>query len=94
MAEITTARGLMDEADLVKSELVFENDVERTTVVEYCVKGCTGQWHRGIVTCGDSTYQTREGDAPGVFCAQHVHRSVTVNLKKGIELSGIAGGLG
>lgn len=83
MAIITTTLGDMDESALMKSEVLMDNDNERTTVTEYCLAGCEGQWHR-----------THIGDAPGVFCSQHVHRSIAMHLKKGLELSGTVGGLG
>jgi hypothetical protein len=80
MAIITTTRGDMDESALVKSEVFFENDTERTTVVEYCLLGCDGPWHR-----------THEPDAPGVFCAKHIHRSVNMELKIGVAGIGSVG---
>ena len=39
MAQVTTTKGLMDEALLEKREGVFENDDERTTWVEYWLDG-------------------------------------------------------
>jgi hypothetical protein len=83
MATITTTRGDMDDAALVKTEVLIENDHERTAVVEYCLLGCDGPWHR-----------THQGDGEGVFCAQHVHRSVSMHLKRGIELAAIVGDVG
>lgn len=83
MAVIHTLDGDVDDSQLVKSEIVFENDTERTTVVEYCRLGCEGPWHL-----------THQGDAPGVFCARHIHRSVAVYLKQGLNIAGIAGGIG
>lgn len=80
MALITTTLGDRDDSTLIKSEVSFENDNEKTTVVEYCVAGCDGPWHR-----------THQGDGQGVFCAQHVHRSVNMELKIGVAGIGSAG---
>lgn len=80
---ITTTHGDMDESTLIKTEVVVDNENEHTTIVEYCLAGCDGPWHR-----------THQGDGEGVCCAKHVHRSVDMFLKRGLEISGIAGGLG
>jgi hypothetical protein len=83
MALITTTRGDMDEADLRKFEQVIDNDDERTTTVEYCVKGCDGAAHI-----------TGTPDYPHCFCSQHVHRSAVVTIKKWpAGLGGLIGNL-
>lgn len=49
---------------------VVDNDVEYTTWVEYCVKGCDGPAHK-----------TGVADSQDHFCDKHVHRSVNMILK-------------
>lgn len=83
MAAITTTRGLVDESDLHKTTGTIDDDVERTTWVEYCERACEGPAHT-----------TGTGDAPGVFCARHIHRSVDMRLKKNVVADGIAAMLG
>lgn len=61
----------VDETALVKTEGLVDNDHERTTTVEYCLRGCPGIAHR-----------TGIAEASSYFCAQHVHRSVHVRLKE------------
>lgn len=72
---ITTTQGLMDEATLIKHEGLIDNDIERTTSVEYCLPGCEGQAHL-----------SGNRDAVEYFCQHHIHRSVHVTLKKPVEL--------
>lgn len=77
--EINTTHGLMDEADLLKSwdGVWSDNETEQSTVVEYCLKDCTGQSH-----------QTGKPDSLGHFCNHHVHRSAHVTLKKNVAGAG------
>lgn len=79
MALIHTTRGERDESTLRKTEGSFEDDNERTTWVEYCDAACEGPAH-----------QSRQPDKPGVFCAQHIHRSVAMTLKKNVVAEGVA----
>ena len=71
MSLILTTRGMLEDSVLIKTETDFDNDHERTSTVEYCLAACEGQAHR-----------TGVADAPSFFCAQHVHRSVSVALKE------------
>jgi hypothetical protein len=83
MARILTTRGEMDTADLLLHEQAIDNDHERTTIVEYCVKGCDGAAHL-----------TGVPDQPFCFCSQHVHRSADVTIKEWPEgLGGLIGDL-
>jgi hypothetical protein len=80
---ITTTHGLMDETLLEKKEGVVDTDVEHTTWVEYCLRGCPGPAH-----------QTGTADAPTHFCSQHVHRSAHITLKRPLSAFGEAASLG
>jgi hypothetical protein len=80
---ITTTLGDRDDSTLRKTEGTVDNDVETTTWVEYCVADCPGVAH-----------QTGRPDQPYLFCAQHIHRSVHVTLKQGVELFAVAADLG
>lgn len=81
MALIYTTHGDLEESVLLKHDGGFENENERTTWVEYCLSSCVGQAHR-----------TGTPDAPNCFCVQHVHRSVSVNLKQGLFAELFPGG--
>lgn len=83
MALIHTLRGDMDESELLKTEQVIDNDVERTTAVEYCVKDCAGAAHVMGVP-----------QAEGCFCPHNVHRSVDMYLKRNVVADAIAAWLG
>ena len=80
---ITTTLGDRDEAQLLRETGGLDNAVETTTWVEYCLSDCGGAAHR-----------TRVPDAPGVFCAQHIHRSVAMHLKTGVFAAGVAADFG
>lgn len=80
---IETTHGLMDEADLRKTEGTLDDEETHMAWVEYCLVDCTGTAHH-----------SRYPDAPGVFCRQHVHRSVSGVLKRGLEAEGFAAVLG
>ena len=80
---ITTTIGDRDESQLLRETGGIDNDVETTTWVEYCRPDCDGAAHR-----------TRVPDAPGLFCAQHIHRSVAMQLKTGVFAAGVAADLG
>lgn len=80
---ITTTAGDMEEALLRKTTGCVDNDNEETTWVEYCFPACCGEAH-----------VTGKPDAPGLFCSQHIHRSVAVRLKKGLKMFGTAQDLG
>ena len=81
MATITTTHGDIDESLLVKTRGVIDNDVEHTEIVEYCLLGCDGAAHR-----------TGRPEGTACFCPQHVHRSVAVALKQGLEISSVLEG--
>ena len=72
---IETTLGPRDESTLTKSSGTIDNDIETTTWVEYCLANCPGQAH-----------QTGDPDEVHLFCAHHIHRSVHVTLKQGVEL--------
>lgn len=61
----------VEESELLRTDGLIDNEDEKTTIVEYCEKGCKG-----------SAHVTRVPDAPTHFCNHHVHRSVHVQLKK------------
>lgn len=81
--KINTTLGEMDESDLVKHEGGFENDNELTTTVEYCLAGCRGIAH-----------VLNRPDNDSCFCNQHIHRSVSVTIKKPLITESIAASLG
>jgi hypothetical protein len=84
MARILTTNGEMDESALIKHEGLIDDAVEHTTTVEYCLVDCPGPAHR-----------TGIPDAAYHFCTQHVHRSVTMQLKQpAVFADGHVGGLG
>jgi hypothetical protein len=68
---INTTFGPRDESLLIKHAGSIDNDNERTEIVEYCLMGCTGPAHT-----------TNQPDSDMYFCSQHVHRSVSVALKR------------
>lgn len=78
---IFTTLGEIDDSLLIKHDGGFDNDIETTTWVEYCLSSCPGDAHR-----------TGIPDAPHCFCAQHVHRSVSVHLKQGLFAELFPGG--
>jgi hypothetical protein len=73
----------LDESLLRRTTGTFEDTRERSAWVEYCLADCDGRAH---VTCYP--------DAPGKFCAQHVHRSAAVELKEGLVMETGVGGVG
>jgi hypothetical protein len=75
MALIQTIHGEMDTAQLQRIDGLVDDDVERTTTVEYCLLDCPGDAHRTGIAQGI-----------GCFCSHNVHRSVNMTLKQGIEL--------
>lgn len=80
---ITTTLGEMDDSLLRKTEGSIDDAHARTTWVEYCLLDCEGDAHR-----------TRHLDAPGVFCARHIHRSGSGLLKEPVCAEAIAAILG
>lgn len=82
MAEIQTTLGLMDDSQLQRREDSFNEEVGTLTAVEYCLLDCPGQAH-----------QSGLRDAPGHFCSQHIHRSVNLAVKEGLEVSGVLNSL-
>lgn len=83
MAMITTTLGDMDDSQLKQTTGEIDNDVEHTTWVEYCLAECDGPAHTSNVP-----------DESFYFCAKHVHRSVNMVLKQGVEVFGTAAELG
>ena len=80
MATITTILGEMDESELEKTEATSENDNESVTWIEYRLKG-------------DPPPSVVNGiclDCLDKKC-QHVHRSVIIQLKRGVELESTIG---
>lgn len=83
MAPITTTRGDVDEAALRKTEYVSaDTDDHRVVWTEYCEAACTGPAHT-----------TGQPDTAMVFCAQHIHHSVHVTMKRWPE-GAMLGGVG
>lgn len=81
MAIVTTTLGEMDDSLLQRIDTVLDNDNERTTTVEYCVLDCPGEAHR-----------TGQPQGVGCFCPHNVHRSVDMELKRGVAaLSAVQG---
>lgn len=80
MAEINTTHGPMDDSLLMLHTGLVNNEDERTTSVEYCLKDCAGEAH-----------QTGRPDSPSHFCNFHVHRSAHVTLKKVPTITGEIG---
>lgn len=68
---VPTIYGPADESLLVKRVDTLDNDNELTVATEYCLVGCTGTAH-----------VINKADSDSHFCAQHVHRSAHVQLKK------------
>jgi hypothetical protein len=68
---VTTTLGEMDVEALQQCEYVYENDDQRVTAVEYCLRDCAGEAHRTGAPAGS-----------GCFCPSHVHRSVHVIMKR------------
>jgi hypothetical protein len=68
---VTTTLGEMDEFDLLTRMDSWENDDQRVTAIEYCLRECVGEAHRTGAPAGS-----------GCFCPMHVHRSVSVTMKR------------
>ena len=75
---IQTTQGPMRASQLLRREDSFNEDIGSLTAVEYCVLDCPGQAH-----------QTGQRDAPEHFCNLHVHRSVNLTVKEGLDISGV-----
>lgn len=76
MALITTLLGDMDESLLVKTIGIVDTEQEYTIWTEYCLVGCEGEAHR-----------TGQPQGVGLFCPQHVHRSLNMTLKQGVSIT-------
>lgn len=76
-------RGEIEECLLQKHEGSIDNDVERTSWVEYCLVNCDGAAHR-----------TGEPQGDGCFCPKHVRRNVNMYLKKNVLADGLAAWIG
>lgn len=68
---VTTTLGDIPEAHLRKHAAVIETDDQRIETVEYCLVGCPGVAH--------VTGQAQRVDC---FCPEHVHRSLSVVVKR------------
>jgi len=68
---INTTLGMVDESQLIKTEGSIDNENEKTTWVEYCLKDCQGTAHNTSIP-----------DQEGLFCSKHIHRSAHITLKK------------
>lgn len=77
-----STREEIDATLLRRMDGLVDNDQETTTIVEYCLLNCPG-----------SAHQTGIPDSPSHFCNRHVHRSVAVQLKQGLEGLGDLGSI-
>ena len=77
---ITTTRGNVEESELLKTEIVFDDEDKKIVWVEYCEKDCDGVAHL-----------SKEKDTETYFCGKHIHHSVSVTIKKGLSLFPEAG---
>lgn len=68
---ITTLLGDMDETQLRKMTGGHTNDNETAEWVEYCLPDCDGEAHK-----------TGQSQGAGLYCDKHIHRSVSVHLRK------------
>lgn len=59
------------EDQLIKTELTQDNDDIVMDSVEYCLKGCEGEFHKTLKPQGE-----------GFACERHVHRSAHGKLKR------------
>lgn len=82
MAEVNTTRGPMDDSQLQRREDSHDEEIGTLTAVEYCLLDCPGGAHK-----------TGQRDAPEHFCSLHVHRSVNLAVKEGLEISGVLNAL-
>lgn len=82
MAEVNTTHGPMDDSQLQRREDSFDEEVGTLTAVEYCLLDCPGEAHK-----------TGQRDKPEHFCSLHVHRSVNLAVKEGLEISGVLNAL-
>jgi hypothetical protein len=73
----------MDDSLLRKTEGSIDDPHAYTTWVEYCLLECDGPAHT-----------SRHPDAPGLFCAKHIHRSGSGLLKEPVCAEAIAAILG
>jgi hypothetical protein len=74
---IETTKGMLDDSLLLLKVVEVDDDNEHTISTEYCLMNCPGEAH-----------MTGEPDASGYFCCLHVHRSVTMQLKKWPAIQG------
>ena len=73
----------VEESLLVRIELQFEDDNERTTVVEYCLASCDNPVHdRANREQREARWDALDKKTAIVWCERHVHRSSHVQLKR------------
>lgn len=82
MALINTTEGYKDESELIKRVDTGEEEIGKFTATEYCLVNCPGEAH-----------VTGKRDKPEHFCSLHVHRSVNLEVKEGLEVSGVLNAL-
>lgn len=75
---VQTTQGPLPVTQLIRRDDSFDEAVGVLTAIEYCLKDCDGPAHK-----------SGQRDAPGHFCSRHVHRSVNLAVREGLEVSGL-----